>query len=81
MQLTNLKVDELGIINHIDTQDHNEIHLCELMKKGIVGGLEIRKISEVSTCAEYRIEGVSSRIVIDKCLSDYIFIDRLDEVD
>ena len=79
MNLNELKIDELGIINYIDTQDHNIVELHRLMTLGVVGGLEIRKLSSVSTCSEYRVEGSSSRIVIDKCLADYIIVERLDE--
>ena len=79
MNLNELEVDELGIINSIDIQDHNTQALLRLMTMGIVPGLEIRKLGEISTCAEYRVEGNSGRFVIDKCLADYIIVDRLDE--
>lgn len=79
MTLNDLEVDELGLIAYINTQDHNMVGLYKLMTMGIVGGLEIRKLSEVATCAEYRVEGSSHRFVIDNCLADYIIIDKLDE--
>ena len=79
MTLNDLQVDQLGLIRYINTQEHNEKELCRLMTMGIVGGLEIRKLGEVSTCAEYRVEGNSARIVIDKCLADYILVEPLDE--
>lgn len=76
MNLNELEVDELGIITYIDTQDHNIKDLHRLMTMGIVGGLEIRKLSEVSTCAEYRVEGASPRFIIDNELANYIMIDK-----
>ena len=79
MNLNDLKVDELGLILYIDTYNHNVKELTKLMTMGIVGGLEIRKLSEVATCAEYRVEDSSHRFVIDKCLAEYIVIDLLDE--
>ena len=79
MTLNDLEVDQLGLISYIDTRDHNVKELTKLMTMGIVGGLEIRKLGEVSTCAEYRVEGCAARIVIDKCLADYIIIEPLDE--
>ena len=79
MNLNELKVDELGIICYMDTNSTNIKEMYQLMSMGLVPGLEIRKLSQVSTCAEYRIEGVSARMVIDKCTADYIIVDRLDE--
>ena len=79
MTLNDLKVDELGLILYVNTQNHNIKELTKLMSMGIVGGLEIRKLSEVATCAEYRVEGCYHRFVIDNCLADYIVIDTLDE--
>ena len=79
MTLNDLEVDQLGLISYIDARDHNVKELTKLMTMGIVGGLEIRKLGEVSTCAEYRVEGCHARIVIDKCLADYIIIEPLDE--
>ena len=79
MNLNDLEVDGLALILYIDTQDHNRQDLYRLMTMGVVGGLEIRKLGEVSTCAEYRVEGCCHRLVIDNCLADYIMIDPLDE--
>ena len=79
MNLNELEIDELALICYIDTQEHNIKELTRLMTMGVVGGLEIRKLGEVATCAEYRVEGCSSRLVIDKCLADYIIIELLDE--
>ena len=78
MTLTQLGVDELGIINSFRVMSDMS-GLNKLMVMGIVPGLEIRKLSEVATCAEYRVEGNSARIVISKELSDYILVDTLDE--
>jgi Fe2+ transport system protein FeoA len=79
MNLSELNTDGLALISYIDYNDSNIEKLYEIMKLGVVPGVEIRKISEVSTCAEYRVEGMAPRIVIDKCLSDYIIITTLDE--
>jgi Fe2+ transport system protein FeoA len=79
MTLTEIEVDQLALIHYIDTQEHNIDALHKLMTMGVVGGLEIRKLGQVATCAEYRIEGVSSRLVISKDLSDYIIVETLDE--
>lgn len=79
MNLNDLKVDQLGLITYVDAQEHNIEELYKVMRLGIVGGLEIRKLSQVSTCAEYRVEGCSARIVIDNNIADYIKVDPLDE--
>jgi Fe2+ transport system protein FeoA len=83
MNLTELNIDQLGLIIDLEKSYHNheesKIGMHKLLCMGIVPGLEIRKLSEVATCAEYRVEGNCSRIVISKELSDYIIVDTLDE--
>lgn len=78
MTLTEIAIDDLALITCFDAHaDMNE--MSSIMRLGVVPGLEIRKLGEVATCAEYRIEGVSARLVISKELSDYIIVDLLDE--
>ena len=79
MNLTETKVDELAIICYIDSNEKNIEALHGIMRLGVVPGLEIRKLSQIATCAEYRVEGTSGRLVISKDLSDYIIVDLLDE--
>ena len=82
MNINDLEIDELGLINFVDVRfDDNQKALYKLMSMGLVGGLEIRKVGQVATCAEYQIEGVTGRIVIDNCLGDYIQVTKLDETD
>lgn len=82
MNINNLKIDEMGLICVIDVHlDESQKALYKMMSMGIVEGLEIRKVGEVTTCAEYQIEGLPGRIVISKELGDYIKICKLDEVD
>lgn len=81
MTLTELQVDQLGIINYIDTQEHNMEDLYGFMRLGVVPGLEIRKLSAISSCAEYRIEGCCARLAISNDLADYIMIDVIDETE
>ena len=82
MNINDLEIDELGMINFVDVRfDDNQKALYKLMSMGIVGGLEIRKVGQVATCAEYQIEGMHGRIVIDNCLGDYIEVTKLDEID
>lgn len=79
MILTNVKVDQLALINWFNTNDHNAEDMYRLMTLGLVPGVEIRKIGEVATCAEYRVENVAASLVISKELTDYIHVDTLDE--
>lgn len=51
------------------------------MRLGLVPGIEIRKLGEVATCAEYRIEDVSGRIVISKELGELVHAVSLDDED
>ena len=77
MTLNELKIDELALICEINYTEGDSKELCKLMTKGVVPGLEISKLGEVSTCAEYKVEGVGPRFVIDNCLGDYIIVVRI----
>lgn len=76
MTLNDLEIHKLGLIHHIDTSDKDVIALFRL---GVIPGIEIRKVSSVSTCSEYILENTAGTVVIDKCLADHIIIDELEE--
>ena len=79
MNLTDLVPDQLALISYIDYNDENVEDLYKIMRMGIVPGLEIRKISEISTCAEYRAEGMHTRIAINNELGKHIIVCSLYE--
>jgi Fe2+ transport system protein FeoA len=82
MNINDLEIDEMGLICVINVQlDESQKALYKLMQMGIVEGLEVRKVGEVATCAEYQIEGIAGRLVISKELGDYINICKLDDID
>ena len=75
MTLDELEIQQLALINYVDTDEDALV----LFKFGVVPGAEIRKISSVKTCSEYMVENMLGTMVIDNVLAKRVKISELDE--
>ena len=79
MKLSELPVDSCGLITDVKYTEDNIQLIYSAMRLGVVPGIEVRKISETKTVAEYRSMDDGWVVALSKNITDNFIIDILDD--
>jgi len=72
VDLNELKVGEEATVAYVDSHLGNIKVMHLVMRLGVIAGIKIKKLSSVSTCSEYMVEG--QRIAISKDAAHNIIV-------
>jgi len=79
MKLSELPVDYCGLITDVNYTEDNIQLIYSAMRLGVVPGIEVRKISETKTVAEYRSMDDGWVVALSNNITDNFIIDILDD--
>lgn len=79
MTLTELPVDHCGLITDVHYNDDNIQLMYSAMRLGVVPGIEVRKVTQTKTVAEYRSMDDGWLVALSNNITDNFIIELLEE--